>query len=77
MKFLQKNYDRGNFIVSGRRNPRTGGIIVARAGSEEEVRKIIREDPFYINRVAEYEIIPFIASMTVPELESYKETIEI
>lgn len=74
-KFLQKNYERGNFLMSGRRIPRTGGIIVARAESEEKLREIIKEDPFYLNGVSEYEIIPFIASMTAPDLESYKETI--
>lgn len=74
-RFLQKNYEQGNFLMSGRRIPRTGGIIVARAESEEKLREIIKEDPFYLNGVSEYEIIPFIASMTAPDLESYKETI--
>ncbi len=72
-KFLQKHYDRGNFLFSGRRIPRTGGVIIARAESEEAVRAIIKEDPFLIHDVAEYEIIPFIASMTAPDLEAYRE----
>ncbi len=75
IRFLQKNYDLGNFLMSGRRIPRTGGIIVARAESEDNVWEILREDPFYVNGVAEYEVIPFIASMTTPELASYQETI--
>ena len=76
-RFLQKNYDRGTFLMSGRRIPRTGGVIVARAENEEKLWGIIREDPFYINGVSKYEIIPFIASMTAPDLESYKETIPV
>lgn len=65
---MQKHYDLRNLLLSGKRIPRTDGIILARAGSEEEVRAIIREDPFFIYDYGEYEIIPFIASMTVPEL---------
>ena len=76
-KFLQKHYDLGNFLLSGRRIPRTGGIIIARAESEEVVRAIISEDPFAIHGVAEYEIIPFIASMTAPELAAYREAIPL
>ena len=74
-QFLQKHYALGNFLLSGRRIPRTGGVIIARAESEEAVRAIIKEDPFCIHDVAEYEIIPFIASMTAPELATYREEI--
>ncbi|MDD1730516.1 MAG: YciI family protein [Methanospirillum sp.] len=63
-KYLQKYYDLGNFLLSGRRIPRTGGVIIAIAENEEALLAIIKEDPFCIYDVAEYEIIPFIASMT-------------
>lgn len=76
-KYLQKNYELGNFLLSGRRIPRTGGIIIARAEHEEAVRAIIKEDPFYIHGVAEYEIIPFIASMTAPQISEYREKIPL
>ncbi|MFH0968269.1 MAG: YciI family protein [Methanobacteriota archaeon] len=76
-KYLQKHYDLGNFLLSGRRIPRTGGVIIARAEDEEAVRAIIKEDPFAIHDVAEYEIIPFIASMTAPELAAYREEIPL
>lgn len=76
-KYLQKNYELGNFILSGRRIPRAGGIIIARAENEEAVRDIIKEDPFYIHGVAEYEIIPFIASMTAPQISDYREEIPL
>lgn len=41
------------------------------------MRAIIKEDPFYIHGVAEYEIIPFIASMTAPEISAYREEIPL
>lgn len=60
--FLEKYYRMGNFITSGRKEPRTGGIILAIADSEQEIREIIKEDPFYIHQVADYDIIEFMPS---------------
>jgi uncharacterized protein YciI len=60
--FLQRYYDSGQFIASGRKDPRTGGIIIANAKSKSEIEQIIREDPFYIHQMADYEITAFIPS---------------
>jgi uncharacterized protein YciI len=60
--FLQKHYEEGKFIASGRKEPRTGGIIIADAGSKNELEQIISEDPFYIHHIADYEITEFIPS---------------
>ena len=60
--FLNKHYESGRFIVSGRKEPRTGGIIIANAESKNEVEQIISEDPFYIRQVADYDITEFIPS---------------
>ena len=59
IKFLEKYYEIGKFICSGRKNPRTGGVILLNAESLSEVEKIILEDPFNINEIAEYEITEF------------------
>ena len=58
-KFLEKYYEMGKFICSGRKNPRTGGVILLNAESLSEVEKIILEDPFNTNEIAEYEITEF------------------
>ncbi|NML70490.1 GTP cyclohydrolase [Chryseobacterium sp. RP-3-3] len=60
--FLDKYYRSGNFITSGRKEPRTGGIILADVDSKVEVEQIIKEDPFYSNQIADYDIIEFIPS---------------
>jgi uncharacterized protein YciI len=60
--FLNKHYESGRFIASGRKEPRTGGIIIANAESKNEVEQIISEDPFYIHQVADYDITEFIPS---------------
>ena len=59
IKFLEKYYKMGKFICSGRKNPRTGGVILLNAESLSEVEKIILEDPFNANEIAEYEITEF------------------
>ncbi|MCC8398942.1 MAG: YciI family protein [Rickettsia endosymbiont of Labidopullus appendiculatus] len=59
IKFLDNYYSKGYFITSGPKNPRTGGIILANIKEKEQVDSIIKEDPFYINNIADYEIIDF------------------
>lgn len=60
--FLNNHYESGQFIASGRKEPRTGGIIIAKAESKNEIEQIISEDPFYIHQVADYDITEFIPS---------------
>lgn len=67
IEFLNKYYANNKFICSGRKNPRTGGVILCNA-SKEEVSEIIKEDPFYINKLGNYEIIEFEASKINKEL---------
>ena len=64
--FLDQHYASGHFIASGRKNPRTGGIILIKAGSKEEVQDIIKQDPFYQHHIADYDIIEFEASKYSP-----------
>lgn len=57
---LDDYYKSKKIIFSGRRNPRTGGIILFNVGSKEEVLEIIQKDPFRQNGCADYEITEFI-----------------
>ena len=57
--YLDKNYKSKNFIFSGRRNPRVGGVILINQTSKDQVLNIIKEDPFYIHDIADYELIEF------------------
>lgn len=45
-QYLDKYYALNKFICSGRKNPRNGGIILCRAENLQEVKSIIKEDPF-------------------------------
>ncbi|GIP21920.1 YciI family protein [Paenibacillus sp. J22TS3] len=58
-QFLDRHYRAGRFIFSGRKVPRTGGIILAKAASREELEGILKEDPFHQQGLAEYDITEF------------------
>lgn len=51
--YLKEQYALGNFLASGRKVPRTGGVILARGASREEIETIITLDPFHSYGVAE------------------------
>jgi uncharacterized protein YciI len=64
MRWLRDRYAEGRFIVSGRRIPRTGGVILARGDDREEIERIAGEDPFVKGGVATCEVIRFRASQS-------------
>lgn len=71
--YLKEQYAKGNFIMSGKKNPRTGGIILSNLKDREKLLNILGEDPFKKNNLAEYEIIEFEPSMTSKELDFLKQ----
>lgn len=66
--FLERMYDAGVFLLSGRREPRTGGVILAQASSSAELSRLLAEDPFAIHDVASYEIMEFLPTMSAESL---------
>ncbi|MEI9947880.1 MAG: YciI family protein [Pseudomonadota bacterium] len=60
--FLEKYYAAGNFLVSGRKIPRDGGIILAVGADKQQIEAIVKEDPFHKQGLAEFRIIEFRAS---------------
>lgn len=71
VKFLEANYANGNFICSGRKNPRTGGIILTKLNSITKAKEVVLHDPFYIQQLAEYRFIDFTPSKYQPEFEKH------
>lgn len=67
--FLKKYYASGNFLVSGRKIPRDGGIILAKGESRERIEAIVREDPFVRRGLADYRIIQFRASQRADDIQ--------
>jgi uncharacterized protein YciI len=69
MAFLKKYYASGHFLVSGRKIPRDGGIILAVGQSRDEIEDIVREDPFCKHGLAEARIIEFRASQKAEDIQ--------
>ncbi|MDM0035312.1 YciI family protein [Variovorax sp. J22P271] len=70
--WLKKHYASGLFIASGRRVPRTGGVILARSGNRQELDSILEQDPFAKSGCAQVDVIEFTPSMTAPGAEALK-----
>ncbi len=66
VRFLQKYYKLNVFLTSGRKVPRTGGIIVAAAASRKEIEDIMAEDPFCKHGLATVHITEFLNSQMHP-----------
>lgn len=66
VKFLNTYYKKNVFLTSGRKVPRTGGIILAQAQSKSELEQIMADDPFCKHGLAEITITEFLNSQMHP-----------
>lgn len=71
MAWVRQGYERGWFLASGRKDPRTGGVILAR-GNRAEIEAFVATDPFAVEGVAQYEITDIVLSRTAEGLEALK-----
>ena len=69
VRFLKKYYSAGNFLVSGRKIPRDGGIILAVGRSREQIEAIAAEDPFHQHGLADFRVIEFRASQRADDIQ--------
>ena len=70
MAYLKRHYAAGHFLVSGRKVPRTGGIIVALGETREQVEALVREDPFVSRGLAEFRVIEFNVSQRAESIDA-------
>ena len=68
MAFLKKHYASGHFLVSGRKIPRDGGIILAVGKSREEIEAIAAQDPFCQKGLADFRVIEFRVSQRAEDV---------
>lgn len=71
IEYLDRYYQLDKFVLSGRKRPRTGGVILCHASNKDEVWAIIAEDPFFIEKVADYDVLEFLPTKTAAGLERY------
>lgn len=70
VRFLKKHYAAGTFLVSGRKVPRDGGIILAVGESREAIDAVMREDPFCARGLADVRVIQFRASQRADDIQA-------
>ena len=66
--WLEEQYARGVFLLSGRRVPREGGFILARGIDRPELDAILDKDPFKAADVAAYQVIEVAPTMAAEPL---------
>jgi uncharacterized protein YciI len=62
MKWLNAQYAAGRFLVSGRKIPRDGGVILATGDNRAEIETIAAQDPFVAQGLATVRVVEFRAS---------------
>ena len=70
LEFLDHCYEQGILISSGPQVPRNGGILIAKSSSKEALQNILGQDPFAINKCAEYSIYEFVPTKYAKEFEA-------
>lgn len=67
--FLERGYAAGHFLISGRKIPRDGGIILVAGLERAAVETLMHEDPFVSRGLAELRIIEFRASQRAKDID--------
>ena len=71
MAWVREGYDTGVFLASGRKVPRTGGVVVAR-GDRATIEAMCAADPFAVHGIARYEITEVAFTTVAPGFENLK-----
>lgn len=70
MTFVNAHYVSGHFLVSGRKIPRDGGVILAVGVSRAEIEAIAAKDPFVTRGLATVRVVEFRASQRAPDVDA-------
>ena len=70
IQFLDEHYKKRLFICSGRKVPRTGGVIVCNCADMAMAKEIIDIDPFFKEGIAQYDVIEFVPSKSSDEFQA-------
>ena len=70
MAFLKQQYAAGHFLVSGRKVPRDGGVILAIGESRDQIERLIQQDPFVARGLSDYRIIEFRESQRADSIDA-------
>lgn len=69
-EYLARFYEQGLFLLGGRKQPRSGGLILSRHKSLAEVRAVFDADPLVAAQAASYTVTEFEPVMRAPGVEA-------
>jgi len=69
--FLESGYHKNHFVVSGRKQSQTGGVIISQLTDAKKLEKILQQDPFHLHGIADYEIIEFTPRKFHPDFTPF------
>jgi uncharacterized protein YciI len=70
-RYLDEQYEAGVFVASGRKIPRTGGVILDGGIEQDALLRILEKDPFKVAGVGDYEVVEFQPSRMQPGFEGF------
>ena len=71
MRWLNAQYAAGHFLVSGRKIPRDGGVILATGSDRAAIEAIAAQDPFVAQGLATVRVVEFRASQKTKDVERW------
>ena len=57
--YLDEGYQKNYFVASGPKIPRTGGVIISQLKNRAQLEAILKQDPYALDDLADYEITEF------------------
>ncbi|GGP60544.1 YciI family protein [Saccharothrix coeruleofusca] len=75
VRWLNRHYEEGHFLASGRQVPCDGCVIIARPMPRRRLDALLATDPFAVKHLARHEVVEFLASRTAPELARVNEAV--
>ncbi|MBJ6120266.1 YciI family protein [Sphingomonas mollis] len=67
VRWIENYVEENVMLLAGRRDPPTGGVLLFK-GEADVVSEEAAKDPFVVNGVATFEVIPFTATLAMEEI---------
>ena len=69
--YLKQFYESRDFLFSGPKIPKDGGLIVSSLKDKAKLIEILENDPYLLNDMAKYEIIEFDPVMHLDDFKDF------
>ncbi|MEU6158483.1 YciI family protein [Streptomyces sp. NPDC047130] len=63
-RWVEHHFAEGHFIFGGRREPRTGGFVVAATDDEGEAREYLEEEPLFAQGLVTWELFGLVPQLS-------------